>query len=165
VDTPLTNVTRGYSELGTWLLQRWSAHASQVATKLDAGKYDADSAAADLAKTASLAAESWLVIAAEALDAAATLAAGPSGPYIVESEPFHTKLPGSSLRVAGPLANGFASDALAIVEPEPSQLYAGETEFHLRADATRRRAGTYRGKVVASGPGGTESVPVWVIVA
>jgi len=163
MDSPLAQVIDGYATLASELVDRWEDHASKVAARLDAGGYRADDAVADLAKTASLAAESGLLLVSEALDAATILAAGDLKPHIVRSDPFFTSTPGASVGAVGALTNGFGH-TLDIAAFEPKQLAAGATEFRFNVDATGRRAGTYVGTVEAAAASATESVPVWVTV-
>jgi hypothetical protein len=166
VGSPLATAVRDYSALASSLLEHWSEHASSVASKLDEGTYDADTAAADLAVTATLAAESGLRLAFGALDALATLTGRQCEPHVVRSDAFDTKLSGATLELVGPLVNGLGSDSLpaSVIQIEPSVLDPLETEFRLRTDATGRRAGAYAGAVEASTAGQSESVPVWIIV-
>jgi hypothetical protein len=150
----ITEVVEDYTELGTWLVQRWSAHASKVATRLDAGDYDADSAAADLAACASLAAESWARVAWEAIDAAAILTGQEYEPEVIDSDPFSSPIPGATLTLQGPLVGAFGNELPTdVIEIIPSQLGPNATQFRLRADATGHPGGTYLGRVVASKPG------------
>lgn len=163
----LTDVVEGYTDLASLLLERWSAHASKVADKLDAGTYDVDGVVADLTTTAALSAESGFLLASEALDAIAILTGRQRQPHIVDSVPFHTNSPGATLALADPLANGHKSDSLptSVISIVPSALAANATEFRLRANATGRRSGIYAGLVNATTPGGVEPVRVWIIVS
>ena len=164
--SPLADITEGYAALGSYLLNRWGDHGSKVAEKIDAGDYDADSAVADLTKCAMLVAESGVLLWNEALEAVTGLAS-PSGPYEVVSDPFESPLPGAALRPAGPFVNGHGSGTLLVshIRVDPPKLDAGKTRFVLRADATRKRAGIYRGYVEAAEPGNVQSVLAWIIVA
>lgn len=164
--SPLADVVDGYAELGSWLLERWSVHASAVAKKLDAGGYDADSAAADVARTAALTAESGFLLASEAFDAMAILTGRQCEPHLVESELFSTLLAGAILTLAGPLVSGHGDTLAArLVSCVPSQLGPKETEFCLRADATGHHGGTYVGTVTAARPGAPDDpVIVWITV-
>jgi hypothetical protein len=164
--TRITDVVDDYAELGTWLLEKWSARASTVASRLDAGTYDADSAAADFAAAASLMAESWARLAGEALDCVAILTGRQCEPEIVDSEIFSTTLKGAKLELEGPLVNAWDGPLPTdLIEIIPSQLGAGDTDFRLRADATGYPGDTYLGKVVASLPNGQEEeVTVWITV-
>ncbi|HEX2414746.1 MAG TPA: hypothetical protein VHJ37_05990 [Thermoleophilaceae bacterium] len=163
---PLAEIAEGYTTLASFLLDRWSTHASSVASRLDAGPYDAESAVVDFATTASLATESGFLLASEALDALAICAGRQKKPHVVESRRFSTTLPGATLAPAGPLINGHGSDMLpaSAVHVNPPKLAPGEAEFTLRVDATGRRAGAYVGTVDASESGKVESVPVWILV-
>ena len=167
MSSPLSDVVEGYTRLGSWLVERWAAQASKVAGKLDAGTYDAKSAADDMASTASLAAETGFLLVSEAFDAVAVLTGRQGLPHIVYSDWFDSSLPGATLSVAGALTDVLHSDALhpSVVAVEPSSLGPGETQFRLRADASGHRAGTYLGSVLASTPGAAaEPVEVWITV-
>lgn len=162
-----SEVVEDYTELATLLIDRWSDHASKVASKLDQRSYNADSAVADVAACVTLATESGFLLASEALDAIAILTGREYQPVIVDSDPFSSPVPGAKLRLAGALVDGFGAglptEFIAIIPPE---LGPNATKFSLRADATGRPAGTYVGKVVASRPGGEDQeVTVWVTVA
>jgi hypothetical protein len=163
--TPLTDVVQDYAKLASSLLERWTEHASMVASKLDAGSYDADGAAADLAATASLATESWFLLAAEALDAAAILTGRQHRPHLVHSTLFSTSLAGATLELPGPLVSGHGAQLpVSVITLEPAELDPAETDFSLSADATGHRSGTYVGTVEASASGQVEPVRVWIIV-
>ena len=56
MSTPLSDVAAGFAALGSLVAGAMDRDASRPATNIDDGKYDADSAADDLAETASLAA-------------------------------------------------------------------------------------------------------------
>jgi hypothetical protein len=166
VGSPANDVVRSYFTLASSLLDRWSAHASKVATKLDAGDYDADSAAADLAACASLATEGGFLLASETLDAVAVLAGRGYDRNVVLSQPFQAP-PGARLKLAGPLVKGPGFDELpvGVLLIQPFKLAPAETEFALRADATGHRGGTYVGKVQAStGAAAPVNVTVWITV-
>lgn len=163
--SPLTDVVQGYAELASSLLRRWTDHASMVASKLDAGSYDADGAVADLATTASLATESGFLLATEALDAVAVLTGRQGKPHKVVSTPFSTSLPGAALELAGPLVSGFGSRLpVDVISVEPRQLGPKATDFRLRANASGHRSGTYVGSVKASAAGEVEQVTIRIIV-
>jgi hypothetical protein len=164
--SPLAEVVQGYSELASFLLQRWTVHASKVAARLDDGSYDADSAAADLAKSISLTVESGFLLASEALDSAAILSGGQRKPHMVDSVGFTSPLPGAALTLEGPLVNGLDTDQLpaAVMTIRPAQLAAAAADFALRADATGHDAGTYWGTVRATAPAAQHLVTVWITV-
>ena len=164
--SPLAEVVQGYSELASFLLKRWTEHASKVAERLDGGSYDADSAAADLAKCASLTVESGFLFASEALDAAAILSGGQRQPHLVHSVGFTSPLPGAALSLEGPLDNTLGTDHLpaAVVTISPLQLAAGATDFSLHADATGHDGGTFWGTVRATAGAAQGQVHVWITV-
>jgi len=147
---PLSHAVRGYSALASELGARWSAHASKVAAKLDAGKYDVDDAVADLAATALLVGDSWFLLGNEALEAAAILSGRQDQPHVIVSRPY-TAPRGAKLELTGPLTNGWADTLpVGVVGIQPSQLAADKTEFSLRAVVTGRPPGTYLGGVRAT---------------
>jgi hypothetical protein len=163
--SPLNDVVKDYAELASTLLERWTEHASKVASKLDDGTYDADGAVADLVTTASLATESGFMLAAQVLDAAALLSGSQHKRHVVATTPFASSLAGATLALAGPLVSGHGAQLpVHVITLEPSQLEPGETEFSLSADATSCRGGTYVGAVEASASGKVERILVWIIV-
>ena len=167
MSSPLNDVLEGYARLGSWLVESWSAQASEVAAKLEAGGYDAKSAADDMASTASLAAETGFLLVSQALDAVAVLTGHQGEPNIVCSDSFASPLPGATLSLAGPLRDVLHSDTLhpSVVTVRPSSLGPGQTQFRLRADASGHQGGTYLGTVLASTPGAAAaSVQVWITV-
>jgi hypothetical protein len=167
VESPLAEVVEGYAKLASMLVERWSDQASKVASKLDEGTYDADSAAADLARAATLATESAVLLANEGLNAAAVLAGRRGQPYVIESRPFAIPRPGARLDLAEPLRNLNRSDELptSSVSFKPSgTLGPKESEFRLSVQAAGRRGGTYTGEVTASDPQGVAPVRVWITI-
>jgi hypothetical protein len=160
--TRLEDVVKGYAGLGTWLVEEWSARAAAVASKLDAGAYDADAAAADLAAGALLAIRSAFMVASEPLDAIAVLSLDDRLTSI-DSPVFHAPK-GATLKPAGPLADGLGHTLSASIVPP--RLGAEETAFVLRADPTGRSGSTYVGQVDASGSTPAPvPVPVWITIA
>jgi hypothetical protein len=145
------DAVQSYAKLTSSLLERWSAHASRVASNVEAPDYDAASAAADLIACASLATESGFLLAVQALEAVATLGGLQDGQNIVESPPF-TAPNGAALKLAGPLVESPGLDELpvSVVSIQPPQLAPTESEFTLRANAAGHRGATYVGTVEAS---------------
>jgi hypothetical protein len=164
--SPIPDVVQGYVNLASWLVDRWSGHASDVAQKLDEGNYDTQTAATDLAKCVALATESGVLIASEGLDALAICTGRQSQRYIVESPyPFISPIDGATLSLAGPLTLGPGWASL-IAQVRPERLDPGATAFKLWADATGCRGGAYVGKVVVSKPPADDrQMPVWLVVA
>jgi hypothetical protein len=163
--TRVGDVVQGYATLASSLLTRWSAHATEVASKVDAAEYDAACAAEDLTTCASLATEGGFLLAAEALEAVATLAGCGCEGNIETSQPFHAPA-GAALTLTGPLVKGqgLASIPVSAVTIQPSQLAPTDTEFTLRVDTTGARGATYYGTVAAATVAGTPPVTVWVWV-
>jgi len=164
-------VMQSYARLASTLLERWGAHASDVASRVNAPDYDDADAGADLVACASLATESGFLLAAEALDAVATLGGFEGEQNIVDSPPF-TAPAGAKLKLAGPLVEGGGLDKLPVnvVEIRPPQLAPSETKFTLHANATGHSGATYKGIVEASNdPAGAaqiapEQVTIWITV-
>jgi hypothetical protein len=158
-----SDIVQGYATLASSLLERWNGLAADASRKFDAGEYDCESAANDLATSASLATEGIALWAEEMLKAASAFA-GP-GPSIVTSEPFRAPA-GATLELAGPLTKGPTLDELpvSVVHLQPSQLSATETEFTLCVDAAGHRGATYFGTVNALTKTGTAPVSVWITV-
>jgi hypothetical protein len=166
MDSRITDVVNGYARLGSWLVDSWSAQASKVAQKLDARTYDAQSAADDLASTASLTAETGFLLVSEAFDAVAILTGRQGEPHSVASAWFDSQLPGGTLSVPAALTNVLHSDTLhpsvVTIERLPPP---DETWFRLRADASGHRAGTYLGTASAFKAGTPpRTVQVWITV-
>ena len=153
------DAVRGYAELASSLLERWSPRHAGV----DDGVVEPVS---DLGARASSATEAGFLAALQTLDSVAVLAGRQHEPYIIESEPFSTSLAGATLVMSGPLTNGHGSDELPVdaIMAEPRTLGEAETEFRLRADAAGRRGATYLGTVLASTLDATESVAVWIVL-
>ncbi|HWW89720.1 MAG TPA: hypothetical protein VNY35_02940 [Solirubrobacteraceae bacterium] len=160
-----SDVMQGYATLASSLLGRWGAHASEVASKVDAPEYDAARAVEDVTACASLATEGGLLLAAEALEAFATLAGVACEGNIETSQRFHAPA-GAALTLTGPLVKGpgLASIPASAITIKPSQLAPTDTEFTLLVDTTGRRGATYYGTVEASTAAGTPPVTIWVWV-
>lgn len=161
----VSDVVESYATLASSLLERWSAHASKLASRVDADEFDAAGAAAEVTECASLATESAFLLAAEALEAVAILTGCEGAGNLETSQPFHAPAV-ATLRLAGDLAKGpllhkLPTTALTI---QPPRLGPGETEFKLCADTTGHRGATYVGKVEASTDTGTTLVDVWITV-
>jgi hypothetical protein len=165
VETPVRDLVQGYTKLASSLLERWSKLASNAASKIDAGSYDATSAAEDLTAGATLAAEGGLLWAAEACEAVGAPVGWRVKRNIVTSQKFRAPA-GSTLELEGPLSKGpeLATLPTSVVTLEPPRLAAGETEFRLRADGTGQRGATYVGRVKATTDTGTTRVLVWITV-
>jgi hypothetical protein len=161
VSSPLASAIDGYAALGKSLVERWNAHASAVAARVDSGSYDADHAVADLAQCVTLACESGMALVSEALDAVAVVSA-PRGPVFRESYPFACAAAGAALTLTGPLVNMMGTDRLTEVTIVPAQLGPNQTEFRLRANATGKCAGLYIGSVRATGV--AQAIPVRIVI-
>jgi hypothetical protein len=158
-------VVEDYTALAKWLIARWSGYAGDVATKLEQGTYDADSAVGDVARAVSLTIESGARLGWEAVDAITLCTGIGDRPYLVDSEEFSSPIPGATLHVAGDFANGFGDPLpAALILIVPPELSGNETRFRLRCDATGRHAGTYWGRVKASKAGNEVEVGVRITV-
>jgi hypothetical protein len=170
--TGARSAVAGYIDLGKWLLDEWGGRASKFATRLDTRTVTANGVVADSADCAALAVQSLALIVNEAFDAAAVLTGKQDRPHIVFSGTFSTgNDPGAvksvrTLRLAGPLVADLGHDALpvSVVIIEPDALRAGETEFHLEADATGHQAVGYSGTVLVLNEKGDliEPISVWL---
>jgi len=165
VESRLSDVVQGYAKLASSLLERWNTHAANMASKVDAGGYDATSMAEDLTVCASLATEGGLLLMAEGLEAFGGLTGSEVSSSIVTSQPFSAPA-GASLTLAGPLVKGAGLDSLPVsaVQIQPPKLGPTEVEFTLRADGAGHRGATYVGTVEASTDAGTTPVTVWITV-
>lgn len=165
MESPISNIFQSYTATATSMLEQWSALASKSASKMDAGAYDAASAAEDAIAGTTLAAEGAWLWTAWACEAFAKLYGLEAGPNIAESQPFPAAK-GASLKLAGPLAKGPGLDRLpaSAVTIEPEQLGPDEEQFVLRANGSGYRGATYVGLVEATTAAGTEVVPVWVTI-
>lgn len=161
----VSDVVQGYTTLASSLLERWSTIASRAASKMDAGTYDAASAAEDAAAGATLAAEAGWRWTEWMYEAAAKLSGYEGGSSIAKSQPFKAPA-GAGLELAGPLVKGAGLDALPVsaVSIQPPQLGPEETEFTLRADGSGHHGATYVGKVNATTGAGTTAVTVWITI-
>jgi hypothetical protein len=157
----------GYTTLASSLLERWNALASKMASKLDAGTYDAASAAEDMAAGTSLATEAAWLYASEWCKTLGAIIGQQRAAEVSESQAF-TAPAGARLELTGPLVKGpgkLAQLPVSAVHIEPAQLAAGETAFKLRADASGYRGATYAGTVTATtDDGNTTAVTVWITV-
>jgi len=155
-------VVEGYLDTAKKLVSRWSDYGTWVATRLDDGTYDADSAVGDLAGAVQLTLESGARLAWEAVDAW-TILGGRLGPHIVDSGEFSIDLPAAEVRLEADLRSPFADILPAsMVLIIPVELSPGKTKFKLRAIATGCRAGTYIGLIAGSLP--EHKRAVWIIV-
>lgn len=166
MDSRVSDVVQAYNDLAASLLGRWSEMASKTASKIDAGAYDASSAADDVVAGSWLATEAAGLWAAQTLSAWATLAGYEPGANIAVSQPF-TADAGAKLVLRGPLAKGPpGADQLPVskVTLQPEQLEPGKSEFTLKADGTGHRGGTYVGVVDATTSAGSKPVSVWISI-
>jgi hypothetical protein len=165
MESRVSDIVQAYNDLASSLLARWSEMASKTASKVDAGAYDASSAADDVVAGSWLATEAAGLWAAQTLSAWATLAGYKPKPNIAVSQRFEAPA-GAKLVLRGPLAKGPGSDHIppSKVTLQPEQLQPGEREFKLKADGTGHRGGTYLGVVDATTNAGTEPVYVWISI-
>jgi hypothetical protein len=142
-ESPLAEVADGYAKLASSLVDKWSAHLALVASRLNDGNYDANSAAKDLAATVKL-----------------TGATAQSGS-------FNSPLPGAALSVTGPFTSldGASTLAANMITIRPLQLDPGKTAFSLELNAKGCRAGAYRGQVTATPAAGQpQDRNVWIVI-
>jgi hypothetical protein len=161
----MADAVAGYRVLASELVTRWSDLASGVAAKIDSDQYDAKAATKAWADTATLSAETGLLLWFEALDALSILTGSQYDRYLVESDDFESPVPGATLELEGPLRRAGMVGILP-AEADPQKLPDGQTTFKLRADATYHQGGTYVGRVLASTTGqAPQPVDVWITVA
>jgi hypothetical protein len=166
MDSRVSDLVQGYTTLASSLFERWSGLASRAASKMDAGAYDAASAAEDAAAGASLAAEAGWLWTEWMCEAYAKLTGLEGRPNIARSRPFEAPA-GARLELAGPLVKGpgLAELPVSAVSLDPAQLGPAETEFTLRADGSGYRGATYVGEVKATtDEGKTTVVSVWITI-
>lgn len=157
---------RGYTELAASLATRWRDHLDAIQKDVEQPTYTANQAVADLVSTAAVAVDSWLLLAWEAVDAAAILTADRPEASYVRTDEFHTTVAGATLTVIEPFVNIRKTDELRpeVIRCEPAGLAPGQTAFRLSADVTLRRSGIYSGRVRAVGPGGTQVLQLEISV-
>jgi hypothetical protein len=165
MDSRVSDLVQSYTRLASSLLERWSELASRTASKVDAGAYDASSAAEDVVAGSWLATEAAGLWAAQTLSAYATLAGYKPEPNIQTSEPFKAAK-GAKLDLRGALVRGPGPDNLppSAISIQPPQLGPDQTEFTLEVDATGYRGGTYVGVVNATTDAGTKPLNVWISI-
>jgi hypothetical protein len=164
-ESPLAEVADGYAKLASSLVDKWSAHLALVASRLNDGNYDANSAAKDLAATVKLTGATGFLFASKTLDAVALLA--PRGPETAQSGSFNSPLPGAALSVTGPFTSldGASTLAANMITIRPLQLDPGKTAFSLELNAKGCRAGAYRGQVTATPAAGQpQDRNVWIVI-
>jgi hypothetical protein len=165
VESRMSDMVQGYTAYASALLERWGELASRAASKMDAGAYDAASAARDTAAGATLAAEAGWLWTEWMFESLATFTGFEGGANIARSQPFKA-LAGARLELAEPLVRRPGLDELpvGVVHIHPRQLGPEETEFTLRADGSGHRGGTYVGKVKATSGTESKTVPVWITI-
>jgi hypothetical protein len=168
-------VVAGYVQLFDTLVASWGKLASKVAGQVDAGSLTAKDATSDVAEAGALGVQSWVLIANEALDAAAVLGGTQHDPVITPAQEFTAPAfkPGvppvvRTLELAGPLTHDLGDDSIDAIHVTitPKLLLANEFDFKIQVDATGHAAGGYRGTVNLIDPAGAPvgSVAVFVLV-
>ena len=161
MDSRLQQVVNGYAQLGSYLVQQWSAQATTVATRLDGGSYTADLLVQDVVAGARLAGWSAFLMGSEALDATAIITGRQADPHIVDSEPFAVPFPGATFTATEPLIAIGGTDSLPT---RAISFVSDDKQFRVRADATGHQGSLYRGKVQATAGSNAAQVDVFVIV-
>jgi hypothetical protein len=148
--SPLGEAVEGFTGLARWLASRIGGHARTVAGLIDSGTYTPDLAARDVARSGALAASAWMRVVNEVVDAAVVVAR-PPGPNTYD---IPVELPEGFegpcwLRLDRPPASQFdpADEIPRTRVSLPKELPAGEREFTIHVDATRRPGVTYWGRV------------------
>jgi hypothetical protein len=187
VGSRASDIVQGYTTLASTLLGRWNALASKSASKIDAGTYNAASAAEDVVAGAMLSTEAAGLYWVQGFNTLAAILGQEGEGNIAESEPF-TAESGSRLELAcrplkGPGLTQLPMSAVSILPVQAGaaqatskprsavkiqsvlQLGANESQFQVWADGSGYRGGTYVGTVNTTAPDGTtEQVPIWIIV-
>lgn len=140
--------------LAGWLTREIGGHVRTIATHLEAGDYSPDLAVRDVARSAALLAAASTRIVNEAGDAMVLLARPPQA-NIVDvpgTLPKRFRVP-CTLALDAPLAT--RTDPPHVIDDRrvtmsPNPLPAGEVDFVVTVDATRRPGLIYRGRVVAT---------------
>jgi hypothetical protein len=153
-----SEVLDGYSELTEELLAAWTPFLSDLSTKLGAGPYGADEAAADFPTAAKLTLQSMIAVGSEAIDAISVMTLGFGETATVDHSKFAKAPTVRSLAVKADLQS-VSGETLpkGDVTIHPDQLPPNETDFTLHADGDGIKARTYDGWVVATDPDGVTS--------
>jgi hypothetical protein len=163
-----TYVTAGYIQLADELLRDWGAHATDVSSRVDAGGYDADALAGDVAQTARLSARTAFLVVNEAVEAITVLTMPPARPNEVCSRPYRTPLEAARVELEGSLL----LEGNATSRPLPAQVAslsaptggAPGTYFRVCADATGYAHGPYFGTVAITSERGVAQMAVNLVV-
>jgi hypothetical protein len=153
-----SEVLEGYAERARGLVTAWTPFLDDLATRLGAGPYGTDDAAADFPAAAKLAVESMTGLAAEAFDAVSIVTLGFSETATVGGLKF-AKAPTVRALTAKADFTSVTGETLpkSHLTIVPDQLAPNETEFALVADGDGVKARTYDGWVVATDPKGATS--------
>ena len=156
----VSEVLDGYSELTKELLAGWTPFLSNLSTKLGAGPYGVDEAAADFPAAAKLTVDSMIAIGSEAIDALSVL----TDPFSDETTEDGVLAKANTARVLTVEADFVSVTGEVLPKSritfEPDPLPPGETEFALKVNDIGLKARTYDGWVVATNPNGDADPPV-----
>jgi hypothetical protein len=180
--SPLGEAVEGFVELAQWFTNLVGQQAVGMARAVGSRTFDADAAAAGLARVAVLPLVGWAALVNEVVEAGSILGGRfysdrPIGPDTFTA-PF-SEVP-RALRLAASLTNGFGESLpeSSGITVDPPTLGVGEREFKLQAVAVPARyVGVYSGKVevreIRAGQSGSEGpdrrppddvVDVWLVV-
>jgi len=161
-----SEMLESYADRSRELVTAWTPYLDDLSTRLAAGPYGIDDAAADFPAVAKLTVESMVALGGEAFDVLSILTLG-----IDEKE----TVGGLMLAKASTTRTLTVKDDLTSITGEtlpknhvtvdPDHLAPQETEFTLSADVHGVKARTYDGWVVATDPSGaTSEVAVTVTI-
>jgi hypothetical protein len=153
-------------------VSRAEVDAIDVATRIDAGTFDANAATGALARCWALALRAWLDGVLELYDAIALLTMPLQTQRVMTSMPFRTADASGvrHLSLAGDLTGAFGATLPAhrvTVLPSPT-LAPGQDEFRLETVVRRQRAGAYAGAIRVTSAalvGPPADVPVFLSVS
>lgn len=162
--TPTAWAIEGYVDLGKWWVKEWGDHLTAAMGVLYGGKYDVKAGTKIAGECASFAAESVVLLVSEALDAAATIAAGDDPQNIVSAQitqSLSSPVTGPRfLKMSGPLTCVLGGDTVPThrITIKPEKVAGSNASFELVVDATGRDGGYYEGSVGVVPVGSTKPV-------
>ena len=144
-------VLDGYSDLVDELQASWAQFLNGISTKLAAGPYGPDDAAADFPAAVQLALESMIAVGSEAFDALSIMTSS----FSEKTTEGGLVLAKSNLARALTVKADFVSVTGEVLPKDqitisPDQLPPGETQFALEVNTDGVKARTYDGWVVAT---------------
>lgn len=167
-DLHLGEVVEGYAVLATELLKEWSPMVSALSTKVAAGNYQLDDAAADFSAGVKLVASSLFAIGSEAMDAVTVMTSSYSEQRLISgygTDPTRASTVRSLMVKADLESITGRTLPKERVKPVPATLAVGATDFDLAVNGDGMKARTYDGIIVATdASGGVEEIKVSVTI-